>query len=155
MKSPPVRDLYPPISIVLSAIRMESNWYTDALGLIGISDRPIDNLSIDKDGSVWGAAFVHAMELVNVHFANPSINTASSALRITPNDGAGSYFGEKYKIERVRCLFIISVTISWYDILRERKRALILCLNCPCCLYLRYSKMTALWLPVRPRLHTM
>ncbi|PAV18920.1 serum paraoxonase arylesterase [Pyrrhoderma noxium] len=65
------------------------------------TDRPIDNLSIDKDGSVWGAAFVHAMELVNVHFANPSINTASSALRITPNDGAGSYFGEKYKIERV------------------------------------------------------
>lgn len=36
-----------------------------------------------------------------VHFSNPSIHTPSSALRITLNDGEGSYFGEKYKVEKV------------------------------------------------------
>ena len=64
-------------------------------------ERSIDNLSIDQTGAVWGAGIVHALHLANVHFETPSINTPSSALRITLNEGEGAYFGEKYKVERV------------------------------------------------------
>ena len=64
-------------------------------------DRSVDNLSIDQTGALWGAGLVHAMHLVDTHFETPSIHTPSSALRITLNKGEGSYFGEKYKVERV------------------------------------------------------
>ncbi|KAL5484949.1 hypothetical protein ACEPAI_7591 [Sanghuangporus weigelae] len=64
-------------------------------------ERSVDNLSIDQTGAIWGAGLVHALHLVNVHFETPSINTPSSALRITLNEGEGSYFGEKYKVEKI------------------------------------------------------
>ncbi|EJD03191.1 calcium-dependent phosphotriesterase [Fomitiporia mediterranea MF3/22] len=64
-------------------------------------DRPVDNLSVDQTGAVWGAGLVNTLHLVNVHFENPSIKSPSSALRITLNEGDSSYFGEKYKVEKV------------------------------------------------------
>ena len=47
-----------------------------------------------------------------VHFENPSINSPASALRITLNDGEGSYFGEKYKVEKVRANFPTPVDLE-------------------------------------------
>ncbi|KAH8119425.1 calcium-dependent phosphotriesterase [Phellopilus nigrolimitatus] len=64
------------------------------------SEHPIDNLSVDKSGAIWGAGMVNALHRVNVHFVNPKIISPSSAFRITPNDGQSRYFGEKYKVEK-------------------------------------------------------
>ena len=47
--------------------------------------------------------------MVQEHFANPSIMTPSSALRITLNAGEGSYFGEKYKVEKVNSDLFLSM----------------------------------------------
>jgi arylesterase / paraoxonase len=38
------------------------------------------------------------------HAINPSLRSPSSALRIVLNRGEGSYYGEKYKVEKVRAL---------------------------------------------------
>ena len=87
----------------------------------------MDNLMVDKDGAVWAAGMrrsilthhspnnalsfcllglPNAMHLVNVHFADPSIKTPSSALKITLNQGQSQYYGEKYKVDKVRCLWL-------------------------------------------------
>lgn len=61
---------------------------------------PIDNLSVDKHGAVWGAGFPKAKELA-AYFDNPATPAASSALRFTLNTGRSAFFGEKYKVDKV------------------------------------------------------
>ncbi|KAL5531070.1 hypothetical protein ACEPAG_3946 [Sanghuangporus baumii] len=61
-------------------------------------DRTVDNLSMDQTGAIWGAGMVNALHLFNVHFETPSINTPSSAIRITEENGAGDK-GGKFKVQ--------------------------------------------------------
>jgi hypothetical protein len=45
--------------------------------------------------------FTNAITLFFKHFANPSIPSPSSVLRITINTGPQAFYGEKYKIDKV------------------------------------------------------
>lgn len=88
-------------------------------------DMPVDNLSVDKDGAVWAAGeialftpptalaaehvpvsripgFPKGLDLMRKHFPNPSLPAATTAIRITLNTGRSAFFGEKYKLEKVR-----------------------------------------------------
>ncbi|KNZ80456.1 Serum paraoxonase/arylesterase 2 [Termitomyces sp. J132] len=65
------------------------------------TDRSLDNASIDSDGALWIAGFPDALTFLFKHFPNPSIPAPSSALRMTLNTGSSSFFGEKYKLEKV------------------------------------------------------
>jgi arylesterase/paraoxonase len=68
------------------------------------TDLPMDNLSVDKDGAVWAAAFPKGKDLIEKHIPDPLNNpSATTAVRITLNTGSRSaFFGEKYKVEKVR-----------------------------------------------------
>lgn len=95
------------------------------------ADRGIDNVSVDDDGIVWAAGMYHdvsfdlnhltnyllgcpyfhiysglpdALTLVNKHFSDPSIFAPSSALRISINTGPAAFYGEKFKVEKVRAI---------------------------------------------------
>lgn len=62
---------------------------------------PIDNLSVDKNGAVWGAGFPQLQDVAKRHFLNSTIPGASTALRIKLNTGRSAFFGEKYKVDKV------------------------------------------------------
>ena len=50
----------------------------------------------------FSTGVVDAVRFSGVFLDNPTtVETPSSAHRITLNDGNGSYFGEKYKVEKV------------------------------------------------------
>jgi len=61
----------------------------------------LDNLAVDTNGALWAAGLTNALTLVNGHFENPSTPAPSSALRITINTGPSSFYGEKYKIDKI------------------------------------------------------
>jgi arylesterase/paraoxonase len=61
----------------------------------------VDNLSLSPDGSVVAATFPKALEMSRAAFKNTSITAPAAAHRISINTGHGSYFGEKYKVQRV------------------------------------------------------
>ncbi|KAF8629870.1 hypothetical protein AX15_003229 [Amanita polypyramis BW_CC] len=65
------------------------------------TDRLLDNISIDTNGAIWAAGFTNALTLAYQHFANPSIPSPSSALRVTINTGPNAFYGEKYQIDKV------------------------------------------------------
>ncbi|KAF5385826.1 hypothetical protein D9615_002466 [Tricholomella constricta] len=65
------------------------------------TDRSLDNAAIDSDGVLWVAGFPNAFTLLFKHFSNPSIPAPSSALRLTINTGPASFYGEKYKLDKV------------------------------------------------------
>ncbi|KAF8160654.1 hypothetical protein B0H34DRAFT_697546 [Crassisporium funariophilum] len=66
------------------------------------TDRGMDNLSIDSEGSVWAASFPSAMTLIFKHFEDPSIPCPSSALRFSINtDTKTATLGVKYNVEKV------------------------------------------------------
>ncbi|KAF7361957.1 Serum paraoxonase/arylesterase 2 [Mycena venus] len=64
------------------------------------TDRGIDNLSIDKDGVMWAAGFPSAIAM-GAHIADPSQLSPVSAHSIAMNTGPGSFYGEKYKVNKV------------------------------------------------------
>jgi len=65
------------------------------------TDRGMDNLSVDAEGHVWAAAFPNILELVNEHFADPSVLAPASALCFSINTGPNAFYGEKYKVDKV------------------------------------------------------
>ncbi|KAF8891635.1 hypothetical protein BD779DRAFT_1512224 [Infundibulicybe gibba] len=65
------------------------------------ADRGFDNVMVDADGVVWAAGLSKAMTLLFKHFNNPSIPSPSSALRISINTGPASFYGEKYRVDKV------------------------------------------------------
>ncbi|KAF7984213.1 hypothetical protein HWV62_16006 [Athelia sp. TMB] len=82
----------------------------------------IDNLSVDEAGHVWGGSFPYLLALAAA-MENSSHPVPSAALRITLNTGPGSYYGEKYKMERVFMddgLLVSSTTSAVYDVSRKR-----------------------------------
>ncbi|KAH8107861.1 hypothetical protein BXZ70DRAFT_17235 [Cristinia sonorae] len=61
---------------------------------------PMDNLSFDKNGALWAPLFPRGFEAVS-RYKDFSIKAASSAWQFTTNIGPNSFYGEKYKAERV------------------------------------------------------
>lgn len=61
----------------------------------------VDNLSVSPDGSVVVATFPKALDIMQGSFKNTSITAPTSAYRISINTGHDSYFGEKYKVQKV------------------------------------------------------
>ncbi|KAJ7096424.1 hypothetical protein C8R44DRAFT_813008 [Mycena epipterygia] len=64
------------------------------------ADRGLDNLSIDSDGVVFAAGIPYILAMIN-HIANPSLRSAVSAHSIARNTGSGSFYGEKFKVDKV------------------------------------------------------
>ncbi|KAH0827506.1 hypothetical protein J3R83DRAFT_4219 [Lanmaoa asiatica] len=83
------------------------------------TDRGLDNLAIDANGALWAAGRLavlypispnnnkpyaglsDALGMATRQINDPSALVASSALRITVNRGLGSFYGEKYNIDKV------------------------------------------------------
>lgn len=65
------------------------------------TEYPMDNLSLDSEGHVWAAGFPNLLEIFNRYFVDPSILTASCALRFSINTGPNAFYGEKYKVDKV------------------------------------------------------
>ncbi|KAG8743248.1 hypothetical protein FRC10_012292 [Ceratobasidium sp. 414] len=63
--------------------------------------RPIDNLSLAPDGSVIAATLPKGLQFISQSAKDPSIPSPASAHRISINKDHSSYFGEKYKVEKV------------------------------------------------------
>ncbi|KAG9103588.1 hypothetical protein FRC06_009722 [Ceratobasidium sp. 370] len=64
-------------------------------------DRPIDNLSLAPDGSIIAATLPKALQFIMQTAKDPSIPSPASAHRISVNKDHSSYFGEKYKVEKI------------------------------------------------------
>ncbi|KAF9222534.1 calcium-dependent phosphotriesterase [Gyrodon lividus] len=63
--------------------------------------RSSDNLAIDANGALWVAGLSDAFGMILRQPEDPSVAIASSALRITTNCGLGSFYGEKYNVDKV------------------------------------------------------
>ncbi|KAJ1304412.1 hypothetical protein OPQ81_005560 [Rhizoctonia solani] len=61
---------------------------------------PIDNLAVSPDGSVIAATLPKMIDLMKAAH-NTSLTAPSSAHRISLNTGRESYFGEKYKVQKI------------------------------------------------------
>lgn len=64
-------------------------------------DRGVDNLSLDSNGVLWAAGFPSALIFFLRHANNPSESSPSSAHAITINTGSASFYGQKYKVEKL------------------------------------------------------
>jgi hypothetical protein len=62
--------------------------------------QPLDNLALDSDGILWAAAFPKLVDM-GKHMRNSSHLSPVSALKIYANTGPNSFYGEKYKVEKV------------------------------------------------------
>ncbi|CAE6511783.1 unnamed protein product [Rhizoctonia solani] len=60
----------------------------------------VDNLSVAPDGSVIAATFPKADQVLK-SFKDTKVTSASSAHRISINKGESSYYGEKYKVQKI------------------------------------------------------
>lgn len=62
----------------------------------------MDNVAIDENGALWVAGFPSALAYVD-HVQSCGSNPApSTAFRMTLNTGRSAFFGEKFKIDKVR-----------------------------------------------------
>jgi len=61
---------------------------------------PIDNLSVDDDGVLWGAGFPKLLSLIS-HMRDPSLLSPSSAFKFSSNTGPAAFYGTKFKVEKV------------------------------------------------------
>ncbi|TFK75385.1 serum paraoxonase/arylesterase [Pluteus cervinus] len=64
------------------------------------TDQGLDNVSLDADGAIWAVGFPRLYTLFK-HIGNPGLLSPSSVLKFTANRGPGSFYGEKYIIEKV------------------------------------------------------
>ncbi|KAF8608964.1 serum paraoxonase/arylesterase [Ceratobasidium sp. AG-I] len=64
-------------------------------------DRPIDNLGLSSDGSIIAATIPKALQFTQESARNTSITSPAGAFKVSVNTGHGSYFGEKYKVEKI------------------------------------------------------
>jgi len=60
----------------------------------------LDNLGLDKDGSVIAAGFPKGLDM-RKHMKNPSLRSPATAFKVSTNTGPNSFYGEKYKVEKV------------------------------------------------------
>lgn len=62
----------------------------------------MDNVVIDQNGALWVAGFPSPLAFVDHVLSGGSIPAPSTALRVTLNTGPSAFFGEKFKIDKVR-----------------------------------------------------
>jgi arylesterase/paraoxonase len=67
----------------------------------GTADRPLDNLAIDTNEALWAAGVPDILAFASAYFNLEKV-APSSAIRITKNVGNEAFFGEKFKVEKVR-----------------------------------------------------
>ncbi|KAH7108297.1 calcium-dependent phosphotriesterase [Auriculariales sp. MPI-PUGE-AT-0066] len=68
---------------------------------IPINAGALDGLSVDTDGSIYAAELPKVFTWKFQHLKDPKHLVPSSALKITLNTDESSYYGQKYKIEKV------------------------------------------------------
>ncbi|KAJ3915067.1 hypothetical protein F5877DRAFT_92430 [Lentinula edodes] len=61
----------------------------------------LDNLSLDNNGHLWVAAFPKAQDMVEHLTKNPLHLSPVAAFKISVNTGPGSFYGEKYAVEKI------------------------------------------------------
>ncbi|KAF5393495.1 hypothetical protein D9757_000655 [Collybiopsis confluens] len=61
----------------------------------------LDNLSLDSNGHLWVAAFPKAFDIIEQITKNTSHPSPVAAFRVSVNTGPNSFYGEKYKVEKV------------------------------------------------------
>ncbi|KIJ18903.1 hypothetical protein PAXINDRAFT_128102 [Paxillus involutus ATCC 200175] len=88
---------------LLGDITILERQFDNTLSFIEVikTGRSSDNLAIDANGALWVAGLSDALGMVLRQIDDPSVPIASSALRITANRGLGSFYGEKYNIDKV------------------------------------------------------
>jgi len=64
------------------------------------TDHALDNIAVDADGQLWAAGMPQLLTAL-AHMRNPSLLSPSTAERISINTGPNSFYGEKYKVEKV------------------------------------------------------
>ncbi|KAJ7718590.1 hypothetical protein DFH07DRAFT_1011604 [Mycena maculata] len=64
------------------------------------TDRPLDNLSVDEEGVVWAATFPYGLTMLK-HIVNATLLSPASAHAVVRNTGPGSFYGEKFRVEKV------------------------------------------------------
>jgi len=65
------------------------------------ADRPLDNISIDTNGALWAAGIPDLFAFISAYHNLEKV-APSSAIRITKSVGNEAFFGEKFKVEKVR-----------------------------------------------------
>lgn len=55
----------------------------------------------EPNSKLSNSAFVNALTLIHKHFTDPSIPSPSSVFRVSINTGPSSFYGEKFKVDRV------------------------------------------------------
>ncbi|KAG5637986.1 hypothetical protein H0H81_002347 [Sphagnurus paluster] len=65
------------------------------------TDRILDNAAIDSEGALWVAGLPDALTWMRKHSVDPSIPAPSSAIRLSINTGPDSFYGAKYKIDKI------------------------------------------------------
>jgi len=89
-------------------------------------DYILDNLAVDADGQLWAAGMqetwvylsLYSRQMTGIpqalaalaHMLNPSLLSPSVAARISINTGPNAFYGEKYKVEKVKTSFIEDFT---------------------------------------------
>ena len=74
----------------------------DLMTFFSSTDRIVDNLSVDTNGALWAAGLSAGFPWLAAYH-DPKKVAPSSALRVTKNIGSQAFFGEKLKVEKVRC----------------------------------------------------
>jgi len=64
------------------------------------TDMVIDNLAVDAAGQLWVAGIPRALALLR-HMKDPSSPSPSTAFRLSINTGPNSFYGEKYRVQKV------------------------------------------------------
>jgi hypothetical protein len=64
------------------------------------TDHALDNIAIDADGQLWAAGIPQIFTAL-AHMRNPSLLSPSTVERVSINTGPNSFYGEKYKVEKV------------------------------------------------------
>ncbi|KAJ3772107.1 hypothetical protein FB446DRAFT_65717 [Lentinula raphanica] len=63
------------------------------------TETPIDNLSIDQEGTVYAAGAPKSVELMK-HIFNSSHPSPVCGWAVSQNTGEGAFYGEKYKVQK-------------------------------------------------------
>jgi len=69
--------------------------------VIDIGGGGLDNLSVDEDGAIYVAEHPKIFTTAFKHLPDPKVHAPSAVRRITINTDESSFYGEKYKVEKI------------------------------------------------------
>jgi len=91
--------------------------------VIPVQGGALDNLSVDQDGALYVAEFPRVFHMAYNHLRDPKITSPSRVRKITLNTDESSFFGQKYKVEKIfedDGKIASGITSAAFDV--ERKR---------------------------------